>query len=634
MKISKKLLSLGLTLSLVLGYATSINAAVSNVSEIKGGNRYETAAKIADNQKYTTAILVNSDKSLADGLSASGLSGAVNSPILLTKKDTVPNETLSRLKNVEKVYVIGGPNAISSKVENQLKSKGIKEIERIQGNNRIETSYKVAKEISKIKKVDKIILTNGTRGEADAMSASSVAARDGAPIILTNGQSLPFDASKVESYVIGSSSVMSDELVKKSNSTRLGGKDRYDTNKKVVEKFYKGTKEFYLSKGDLLVDALTASPLAKNSPVVLVKNYSDKTILNGATKLTALGGIDTKVVDQSIQASKGVYITQNMEIHFIDVGQGDATYIELADGTDILIDAGESKYGNIVVNYLKNLEKDIDIEYLIATHPDSDHIGGMQQAFKDLKIKNFYYPQDAPHNTQTWNNVLNLAKNEGCSIIDAKSGTTLNLGGAVLKFVHPNVDYKGSNEDSVVALLDYNDTEVLLTGDAEAITEQDMVNQNLVGYIDVLKVGHHGSNSSSTQTFLNKVKPENSVISVGKDNNYGHPTSEVLNRLVGVGSKVWRTDKNGNIVLSSDGYTYNIKANGNPQTGSVEGDNGNNNSGSGITENTTVYVTPSGKSYHSTKNCTTLKRSTTILSMTLKEAKNKGKSDPCNVCVK
>lgn len=315
MKISKKLLSLGLTLSLVLGYAPHANAAVSTVTEIKGENRYETAAKIADNQKYTTAILVNSDKSLADGLSASGLSGAVNAPILLTKKDTVPNETLSRLKNVEKVYVVGGPNAISKKVENQLKANDIKEIERISGNNRIETSYKVAKEISEIKKVDKIILTNGIRGEADAMSASSVAARDGVPIILTNGNNIPFDASKIESYVIGSSSVMSDELVKKSNSTRLGGKDRYDTNKKVIEYFYKGTKEFYLARGDELVDALTGSPLAKNAPVVLVKNGSDKSILKGATKLTALGGISDSVIQECLNASSGSSETNDLALN-------------------------------------------------------------------------------------------------------------------------------------------------------------------------------------------------------------------------------------------------------------------------------------------------------------------------------
>ena len=624
MKISKKLIALGLSVSIILGITPNVDAlSVSNIQSIKGEERYQTAAMIADKLgNYETAILVNSDNSLADGLSASGLSGVVNAPILLTKKDTIPNDTLGRLSNVKKVYLVGQTNAISTKVENELKSLG-KEVERLGGSTRYETSYEVAKEISEIKKVDKVILTNGYKGEADAMSVSPVAARDGVPIILTDGNTIPFNGSSIESYVIGGPSIMSDKLVQSTNSTRLGGLDRFETNKKVIEKFYNNPKEFYLSKAYQLVDALTVSPLAKNTPVVLVAENSNKTILNGATKLTALGGVDDVSLYQSAQATNGVFITQNMEVHFINVGQGDSTYIELGDGTDILIDGGESKYGNTVVNYLKNLEKDIDLEYVIATHPDSDHVGGLQEVFKQLDVKNFYYPTDAPHNTQTWNNVLNLAKAEGCKVLDAKSGTTLNIGGAVLKFVHPEIDYKDNNEDSVVTLLDYNNTEVLLTGDAESTTENDMVNQNLVGDVDVLKVGHHGSNSSTTQAFLDKVKPEHSVISVG-ENSYGHPTSTILNRLVNSGSKVWRTDKNGNIVLNSNGYTYSIKANGNPTTTPVpdSGDNGGNNNTTDTSQ--IVYVnggSSSSNKYHKSANAHGMKDA---IKMTENEAKKKG----------
>lgn len=630
MKISKKLLALGLGVSLVLGNLPIVNAATSTVSEIKGKDRYETASKIAEKQTYTTAILVNSDKSLADGLSASGLSGVTKAPILLTSKDSIPDVTLSKLSKVKKLYIIGGKNAISSKVESIIKNKGI-EVIRLEGNTREETSYNVAKEINSIKKIEKVILTNAFKGEADAMSASSVAARDGMPIILTNGQSVSFDTSKTENYVIGSSSVMSDKLVQDTKSTRLGGKDRFETNKKVIEKFYPKSKKFYIAKGWQLVDALTISSLAKDMPVVLVHNYTDKTVLNGATDITALGGVDSKVINQSIEASKGVYINQNMEVHFINVGQGDSAYIELADGTDILIDAGESKYGSTVVNYLKNLEKDIDLEYVVATHPDSDHIGGMQQVFKDLKVKNFYYPMDAPSNTQTWNNVLSLAKSEGCNVIDGKAGTTLNIGGAALKFVQPNTDYKDNNEDSIVTLLDYNNTEVLLTGDAEAITEQDMVNQNLVEDVDVLKVGHHGSNSSTTQAFLNKVKPEHAVISVGQ-NSYGHPTSTILNRLVGAGSKVWRTDKNGDVVLSSDGYTYNINANGNPTTTPVP-DNGGSTQPPEVDTSKAVYAnggSSTSNKYHKSSTAHNMKGA---IKMTESEAKKKGYV-ACKTCFK
>lgn len=622
MKISRKLLSLGLTFGLIMSNMSNVDAKVSTIESIQGKERYQTAAMIADKfGNYETAILVNSDNSLADGLSASGLSGAVNAPILLTKKDTIPNDTLKRLSDVKKVYLVGQANAISTKVENELKSIG-KEVERLGGSTRYETSYEVAKEISEIKKVDKVILTNGYKGEADAMSVSPIAARDGVPIILTDGNTIPFNGSSIESYVIGGSSIMSDKLVQSTNSTRLGGIDRFETNKKVIEKFYSNPKEFYLSKAYQLVDALTVSPLAKNAPVVLVAENSNKTILNGATKLTALGGVDDVSLYQSAQATNGVFITQNMEVHFINVGQGDSTYIELGDGTDILIDGGESKYGNTVVNYLKNLEKDIDLEYVIATHPDSDHVGGLQEVFKQLNVKNFYYPTDAPHNTQTWNNVLDLAKAEGCNILDAKSGTTLNIGGAVLKFVHPEIDYTDNNEDSVVTLLDYNNTEVLLTGDAESTTENDMVNQNLVGDIDVLKVGHHGSNTSTTQAFLNKVKPEHSVISVG-ENSYGHPTSTILNRLINSGSKVWRTDKNGNIILISNGSTYNIKANGNPTTTPIP-DSGNQGNDNTTDTSQIVYAnggSSSSNKYHKSATAHGMKDA---IKMTENEAKTKG----------
>lgn len=617
MKISKKLLAMGLSLAIVISNAPGIHA-LSSIDKIQGKDRYETAAMIADKQSYSTAILVNSDKSLADGLSASGLSGAVDAPILLTSKDNIPLATSQKLNGVKKVYIIGGQGAISLKVENEIKSKGI-EVERIGGNDRIETSYNVAREISEITNVDKVILTNAYKGEADAMSIAPVAVRDDAPIILTNGNDIPFNAKNIESYVIGSSGVMSDKLVQETNSTRLGGKDRFETNKKVIEKFYPGQKEFYLSKGWQLVDALTVSPLAKNMPVVLVHNGTDKSILKGATKVTALGGIDNTVIQECMTAINGIVLSGNIEVHFINVGQGDATYIEMPNGDDILIDAGKSNYGNTVVNYLNSQEKGMDLEYLISTHPDTDHIGGMQEVFKQLNVNNFYYPVDAPHNTQTWKDVLSLANTEGCKILDSKPGTVISGGGATLKFIHPTKDYNDNNEDSVVGLLDYNNTEVLLTGDAEAITEQDMVSQNLVPDVDVLKVGHHGSNTSTTQEFLNKAKPEHVVISVG-ENSYGHPTQNILNRLFGIGSKVWRTDKNGHVVMTSNGNNIDMKAvAGGPQTQPDKPDNGGNQPVDKI-----VYAnggSSSSNKYHKSANSHGM---TGAIKMTESEAKKKG----------
>lgn len=278
---------------------------LSYIDEIKGKDRYETAGLIADEQEYDTAILVNSTNSLADGLSASGLAGAVNAPILLTQKDSIPLDTQKRLEGIKKIYLIGLENAISKKIEDDLKLKGI-EVERLGGSDRYQTSYQVAKEIASIKEIDKILLVNGYKGEADAMSVSSVASRDGVPIILTNGEDIPFKTNGIETYVIGSTGVMSKKIEDKTNATRLGGIDRFDTNKKIIKHFYGQPTEFYLSKSEQLVDALTGSPLAKNAPIVLVNNISDKTILEGAKKVTALGGIDKEVIEQCINSANGI----------------------------------------------------------------------------------------------------------------------------------------------------------------------------------------------------------------------------------------------------------------------------------------------------------------------------------------
>ena len=253
--------------------------------------------------------------------------------------------------------------------------------------------------------------------------------------------------------------------------------------------------------------------------------------------------------------------TQQLEVHHINVGQGESIYIELPDGSDVLIDAGKSNYGSTVVNYLKGQEKDIDIEYLIATHPDADHVGGMQEVFKELNIKNFIYPTDTPHDTKTWQNVLSLADSEGCTIKDSTPGTTFNIGGATMKFIQPSVDYRDNNDDSVVTYLEYKDVNFMFTGDIEAEAEKDMVAQNLVIDVDFMSVPHHGSKGSSTEAFLAKAKPEYAIVSVGADNSYGHPSADALNRYNAIGSKVYRTDQLGDIVIKTDGNTATINGN-------------------------------------------------------------------------
>ncbi|WP_131005407.1 cell wall-binding repeat-containing protein [Clostridioides difficile] len=302
MKFYKRILALTLSISFVFANIQSVNA-ISSVEKIQGKNKYEIAGKIADKNAYKTAILINTSNSIADGLSASGLAGALNAPILLTEKNTIPTETYARLKNVSKVYIIGGTYSISTSVENSLKSKKMKVV-RIKGNDRIKTSYNVAKEINSIKKVDEVILTNAYKGEADTISAAPVSVRDIAPIVLTDGKSVPFSTSNVKTYAVGGSISMSTSLVNKTNAKRLGGSDRYDTNKKVIKEFYPDASEFYLSDGYDLVNALTGSTIAKENPIVLVSESSDKSILAGADKITRLGSISDSVYNKCVSAAQ------------------------------------------------------------------------------------------------------------------------------------------------------------------------------------------------------------------------------------------------------------------------------------------------------------------------------------------
>lgn len=261
--------------------------------KIIGKDRYDTAAKVATSLgKYNKAILVNAENSMSDGLSAAGLSGKEKAPILLVKRDSIPQSTLEKLKNVDKVYIIGGNNAISENVETELKSlKNIKSIERLAGKDRVETSKAVAREI---KEYSKAFVVNGYKGEADAMSASPLAAKYKAPIILTNGKNIEVDKKDVEYYVIGGEAVVDNSIVKELSATRISGKDRYETNRKVIARFYKNKSKLYIANGRTLVDALTSSNLAKEDGIVLVSENTDNSILNGKN-IIQIGGMNFKI---------------------------------------------------------------------------------------------------------------------------------------------------------------------------------------------------------------------------------------------------------------------------------------------------------------------------------------------------
>ncbi|MFJ8264781.1 ComEC/Rec2 family competence protein [Peribacillus asahii] len=248
-----------------------------------------------------------------------------------------------------------------------------------------------------------------------------------------------------------------------------------------------------------------------------------------------------------------------VKVHFINVGQGDSILIQTGN-ENILIDGGGKGKGDEVVAYLKK-QKVSTLNAVVSTHPDADHIGGLAYVIQTLKVKSVYAPK-VSHTTQAYKDFLLAVKKKKLTIKTAKQGVeiTTKAKDISLKFLAPVTIYTKSdlNNWSAVLLLKHNKKSFLFMGDAEEKAEADMLAKKVIPDIDVLKVAHHGAKEATTTSFLNKAKPNYSVISVGK-NGYGHPTSSVLNRLKKTNSKVYRTDKQGNIIFTSTGTKLTVK---------------------------------------------------------------------------
>ncbi len=249
-----------------------------------------------------------------------------------------------------------------------------------------------------------------------------------------------------------------------------------------------------------------------------------------------------------------------LQIHFIDVGNADATLI-MADDKRILIDAGENDMGERVVCYL-NEQGVAKLDLVIGTHPHSDHIGGLDDVIENFEIDTLMMPEIPEAivpTTKTYTDVLQAASDKGLAITAPKPGDTLDFGGAKLEILGPLQEYDDLNNLSIVTRLTYGEFSALFTGDAEKAVEDDLLEEGATLSADLLKVGHHGSSTSSSQAFLQAVNPTTAVIHVGKDNSYGHPSEGVLERLQNIRATVYRTDLNGNIIVGTDGETVHIK---------------------------------------------------------------------------
>lgn len=247
-----------------------------------------------------------------------------------------------------------------------------------------------------------------------------------------------------------------------------------------------------------------------------------------------------------------------LRIHFIDVGQGDSILIQFPDGETSLIDGGSRGYEDSVLQYLKR-QGIKRIDYLIATHPHEDHIGGLPKLIQNLEISSVYMPKVSA-NTRIFEKLLAEIKDKGLKVTAAKAGMTIkDTGGVIYKVLAPNaVSYEEINEYSVVIKLTYLNKSFLFTGDAEKVSEDEMIDGKENLSADVLKIGHHGGKTSTSKKFLERVNPQYAVISVGKQNDYGHPHEEILGRLRDRNIKVFRTDEAGTVLIQSDGHVIQV----------------------------------------------------------------------------
>ncbi|MDU7954157.1 MAG: ComEC/Rec2 family competence protein [Clostridium perfringens] len=240
-------------------------------------------------------------------------------------------------------------------------------------------------------------------------------------------------------------------------------------------------------------------------------------------------------------------------ISYMDVGQGDAAYIKV-NGNDILIDAGPRSNSKELLEQLKAKNID-DFELVIATHPHEDHIGGMVDVFKEYEVKAFYSPK-ITHTTKTYENLVKAVKDEGLKTKELKSGMVIDLGeGAKFEVFTPQKsEYEELNDYSPIMKLSFGYTSYLFTGDAEKLAEEEALAKYKTSLdSDVIKFGHHGSSSSSSNAFIEAISPKYGIISCAKDNKYGHPHRETLDIIKKYNIKTFRTDTDGEIILTSDG---------------------------------------------------------------------------------
>lgn len=252
-------------------------------------------------------------------------------------------------------------------------------------------------------------------------------------------------------------------------------------------------------------------------------------------------------------------INGQLKVHYLNVGKADSILIQQG-GKNMLIDAGDDTDANTIIGYLKdNGVSKLDI--VVATHPHKDHIGAMDEVIKTFKIGTIYTSNEQTK-TKTYKNFIKAVKKKDLKLTRVQPGMKFNLGDVKCTILAPNSEsYEDLNDYSVVVRMTYGTTKFIFQGDAKDVSEYEIINKGNDIAADVIKIGHHGSSTSSTQQYLNKVKPKYAVISVGEDDDSGLPSEVTILRLENMGIRVYRTDKDGTVVAVSDGKNISFSTN-------------------------------------------------------------------------
>lgn len=271
-----------------------------------------------------------------------------------------------------------------------------------------------------------------------------------------------------------------------------------------------------------------------------------------ALLLSACGLPAAEINSRFDNSTNEAHVGNTATFHFIDVGQGDCTLIS-GGGKNILIDAGTAESGSTVYSYLKELEIDY-IDYFIGTHPHEDHLGGATSVLSSIDIGTVFLNSDTSSAYFYERFVDTLAKRRKTPL-KPNMDCIYEVGPFRIKFLSPTKDFQDTNDNSLITMIQFGNVKALFMGDAERTVEAELIKSGSKIEADILKVGHHGSRYASSAEFLNVVYPSVAIIQCGEDNSYGHPHQEALNRLNAINASVIRTDKNGNIILTTDGET-------------------------------------------------------------------------------